>query len=500
MSRVPALVLVLLSTAVFAAPIIVDGDVPDGGADFVLVPFEVPAGTQEVSVTHPILQSENILDYGLFDPAGYRGWGGGNSEPMVVGALAASRSYLTGPMTPGTWNVIIGKAKIVTWPAHYHLEIDLRPTATLAPQPERRPFVPGPALEPSARWYAGDLHVHSLQSGDAQPTIDAVATFARARSLDFVELSDHNTVAQLDYLGDAQSRHPQLLLVPGVEFTTYAGHANGIGATAYVDHRFGVGQVTFEGAVQAFASQHAVFSINHPMLDLGNNCIGCAWKHPIPRASLGGVEIGTGGWDKTGVLFTTSAIAFWDRIVAQGIHATALGGSDDHSGGTGVGAFDSPIGNPTTMVFAKELSVSAVVDGIRAGHTVVKLQGPDDPMVELVTADGHRVGDSVSGPFDADLTVTSGSGAQLVLVRDGVEIERTNIAMDSLTLTRHFDPPSTGESRLRAEVWVAGQPRTVSSHLYVLPSPAASKQGCAQVDGLATLVAVLVLLRRRHRP
>jgi hypothetical protein len=110
------------------------------------------------------------------------------------------------------------------------------------------------------------------------------------------------------------------------------------------------------------------------------------------------------------------------------------------------------------------------------------------------------VGDSVSGPFDADLTVTSGSGAQLVLVRDGVEIERTNIAMDSLTLTRHFDPPSTGESRLRAEVWVAGQPRTVSSHLYVLPSPAASKQGCAQVDGLATLVAVLVLLRRRHRP
>jgi hypothetical protein len=402
-------------------------------------------------------------------------------------------------MTPGTWNVIIGKAKIVTWPAHYHLEIDVRATATLAPQPERAPFVAGPALEATARWYAGDLHVHSLQSGDAQPTIDAIAAFARGRNLDFVELSDHNTVAQLDYLGDAQSRHPRLLLLPGVEFTTYAGHANGIGATKYVDHRFGVGSVTFEGAVQAFADQGAVLSINHPMLDLGNNCIGCAWKHPIPRATLGGVEIGTGGWDKTGVLFTTSAIAFWDRVVSQGIHATAVGGSDDHSGGTGLGAFDSPIGNPTTMVFAKDLSVASVVDGIRHGHTVVKLQGPDDPMVDLVTADGKRVGDSAEGAVDLSITVTSGSGSELVLVRDGAEFERAPVAMDSLTLTRHLEPPASGESRVRAEVWVGGHPRTVSSHLYLLPTPPPQpKTGCAEAWGLAPLLALVILARRRR--
>ena len=62
-------------------------------------------------------QSENILDYGLSDPERVRGWGGGNVEPIVISERAASRSYLAGPLQPGLWNVVIGKAKVVTSPA-----------------------------------------------------------------------------------------------------------------------------------------------------------------------------------------------------------------------------------------------------------------------------------------------------------------------------------------------------------------------------------------------
>lgn len=61
-----------------------EGAVPDDGLEHFFVPFEVPAGTQELEVAHDDLSAANILDFGLDDPKGYRGWGGGTSEPVIV--------------------------------------------------------------------------------------------------------------------------------------------------------------------------------------------------------------------------------------------------------------------------------------------------------------------------------------------------------------------------------------------------------------------------------
>ena len=40
-----------------------------------------------------------------------------------------------------------------------------------------------------------------------------------------------------------------------------------------------IGEVTLDTALANFATQDVVFSLNHPLLDLGQTCIGCAWKH-----------------------------------------------------------------------------------------------------------------------------------------------------------------------------------------------------------------------------
>src|SRR6185503_19885306 len=115
--------------------------------------------------------------------------------------------------------------------------------------------------------------------------------FARGRGLDFIELSDHNVLSQLDLVGAVQPDHSYLLLVPGMEFTTYAGHANAIGATQWVDHKIGQPDVTIAGAFAALHEQGALVPINHPVLDLGDVCIGCAWDHEIDPASIDAVEI-----------------------------------------------------------------------------------------------------------------------------------------------------------------------------------------------------------------
>jgi len=180
-----------------------DGDVPTDG-DYFTIPFTVPAGVAEIEAQHGDLSATNILDWGVIDPNGFRGYGGGNGEPAIFNADAASRSYLPGPITPGEWIVYVGKAKVTELPAHYHVVVIFRDVATLAPMPERTPYAPVAALSTEARWYAGDFHVHSRESGDAHPSLDEIATYAEMRGLDFVMISDHNTVSQLELYADVQ--------------------------------------------------------------------------------------------------------------------------------------------------------------------------------------------------------------------------------------------------------------------------------------------------------
>jgi len=468
-ARLIAAVLVLAPTSALAGEMVIPlvGTVPAGAPDHVFVDFEVPEGIVEIEVRHDDLSEDDILDWGLYDPAGFRGWGGGNSEPAIVGVDAASRSYVPGAIAAGTWRLVIGKALIDGAEAMYDVEVVLRSTATVDPQPERTPYVEAAPLVAEPRWYAGDFHVHSRESGDARPDIDEIATFARGRGLDFVELSDHNVLTQNDFIGTVQPDHPELLLIPGMEFTTYAGHANAIGATSWVDHKIGQPRVTIDGAIAAFAEQGALVSINHPVLNLGTACIGCAWDHEIDPMTIHAIEIATTGLDQAGGLFDDQAISYWDDLCDQGAHLAAIGGSDDHRAGVDLGTFASPIGDPTTMVFASELSVGAILAGIRASRTVVKLQGPEDPMVELVT-DRDPEGDTVFAdmPVRYTATVTGGDGFELHVVRDGVSTDVVPVAGDAFTIDFELESPGSAEMRTRVELHDDAGRRVVTSHVW----------------------------------
>ncbi|MDP1823287.1 MAG: CehA/McbA family metallohydrolase [Archangium sp.] len=486
-----------------AEPTVIEGDVPADGA-FFTVPIEVPAGTAELEVRHDDLSGPNILDWGLFAPdGGFLGWGGGNSEPAVINAAASSRSYRPTTLTPGTWKVLVGKALVTQRPARFRLEVEARGEATLAPQPLRRPYVPVAPLEIGARYYAGDLHVHSLESGDARPSLGEITLFAQRRGLDFVALSEHNTLSHLDFFGEAQATTP-VLLVPSVEFTTYAGHLNAFGVSRLPPFWLGLDGATFDGAIADFEAQGAVATINHPTLDLGTFCIGCAWQQPLVEG-LRAVEVGVGGWDETGSLFDESALLFWEALAGRGVHLAAVGGSDDHRAGRGLNQTQSAIGSPTTLIFAPELSVAALVQGLKEGRTVVKLRGPDDPMIELRELDGiPRAGDTLLGSSARlEATVLGGEGHVLVWIENGVAVREERVGTDPFISSFTLTAPSGKSARVRAELRIAQQPRTVTSLLWLaeradLPPVVAKRpMSCAVTD--ATPFLLLSLLFRRTR-
>lgn len=501
--------------SVFAAAILstipIDGQVDKTGGDYAVVEFEVPAGAVEITVHHEVASEANILDFGVWDPDGFRGWGGGLTDDAVIGVDESSRGYLPGPLPAGTWQVVIGKAKVVDVPAAYHIDVTISDTATLTPRP--RADYPGVALESGARWYAGDLHVHSRESGDASATFDQINSLAHERNLDFVVLSDHNTVAQHPLIAAYQGGVDDLLFVRGAEVTTYSGHGNALGATEYIDHRLGLDGRSGADVIADVVAAGGSFIVNHPRLELGSACIGCAWNiDPTPWDQVTAMEILTGPLQNDS-LIGKPARQMWDDLLDQGFRITAVGGSDDHRAGVGEDPLtDSRIGSPTTLVYADELSEAAIIEAIRAGRVQVLLSGPDDPRVDLeVDSDSGqvgRIGDSISGDkLTIRARVTGGAGSHAVLVTDGREGESRALDSDDSEVSWEVAVPEEG-ARYRIHVYSDLGLVTVTNHVFVdfVQGPGGGGCGCRAPGGggsggglLLVVMAAALAWRRRAR-
>jgi hypothetical protein len=474
-----------------------EADVDAAGGDYVLVPFDVPANTVEIEIAHSDGSDVDILDWGVWSPDGFRGWGGGLTDNAIIGVDESSRGYIEGPITPGTWTLVIGKAKLPQGTGHYIVDVTCRDNATLTPTP-RAPFDPV-VLSTEARWYAGDFHVHSEESGDAVATLDEIATLARSLNLDFVALTDHNTTSHLPRIAAAQATLADFLFLRAAEVTTYAGHGNAIGISNYVDHRVGLDTTTASTIIADIIAQDAIFLVNHPTLDLGDACIGCAWSHAdTPWADVSGIEILTGPYEIVIALFTPAAIALWDQQLDAGHRIAAIGGSDDHRAGIGSSSTQAPIGSPTTLVHATTLSEAGIRDGVAAGRTIVKLRGADDPDVDF-TIGSSIIGDTVTGisTIPVHVRVTNGDTMSLVIYRDGIATDTVDVTSNDFTTDLVLDARG-GLERIRVQLELAN-PVVVTSHIYVdgiAPSPG----GCCQSgDASPGILVLFFLLATRSR-
>ena len=496
---IPIVFAAVLSTMHF------EGDVTTANGDYVVVPFAVPAGTVEFDVVRAVTPSDAILDFGVWSPDGFRGWGGGLTDPTTVGVAESTRGYLPGPITVGAgWNVTIGKAKLPEGTGHYAIDVTFRDDVTVPPRP-RAGFAPT-MLQATPGWYRGDLHVHDVESGDAHGTLDEIIALARSRKLDFVVLSDHNTVSQDGLIAALQMSLPDLLLVRGDEVTTYAGHGGALGLSTYVDHRIGLDGRTAAQMIADVDAAGALFVVNHPVLDLGAACIGCAWKHDdTPWAMVTAVEIETGNYTQWKQIFETPTLAYWDAQLDAGYRLAAVGGSDDHRAGMDTSATASEVGTPATVVYAASLSEAAILDGIRAGHTEVALRGPDDPLVELHAGSG-MIGDEGKGG-DVVAHVVGGNGLELDLVENGKTTQHAAVDKDDWTHTFRVDVGKSGE-RLRAQLTDGLDPIVITSHVWLSEgsaggcslAPARAAAGAATSGGaLAWLIFAALAAVSRAR-
>jgi hypothetical protein len=365
------------------------GTVADGDEPYRLLAFEVPVGCDRVTVRYHH-DPGSILDLGLLDPRatgfptrdGFRGWSGSARREVFVARTEATPGYLPGPLPPGRWHVLLGLARVARGGCRFTVEVEVTPAGTM-PIPAAAPAVRDAPAESggadpaaaAAGWYPGDLQTHTHHS-DAHGSLDELLAAARTRGLRYLAVTDHNTVshhAPLRARSDAT-----LLGVPGMEVTSYRGHANVWGASGWVDFR-----LRDDDDVAAMVTRAhelgGLVSINHPKTQPG--CIGCDWEYAVP-ADVDAFEAWQGPW----LLRNWESLARLDRLLAGGRRLTLVGGSDRHQP---AGPERDPpwlqVGSPTTWLWLERFDVAGVKHAIAHGRASVS-EGPGGPQIELEAA------------------------------------------------------------------------------------------------------------------
>ncbi|MBN8866418.1 MAG: CehA/McbA family metallohydrolase [Solirubrobacterales bacterium] len=502
---------------------------PNLNGKFVQLPFHVDSGTRGMRIRYCFAKSDPAddgptLDLGVYGarPAGEtswsqderRGWSGSALRTVGIGENGytdettynasrkayvpgfTTRAFKPGPIDAGEWAVELGAGWIdpdgagVDW----KVEVVTSPDSNWS----NAPFTPDPyssyVADADPGWYTGDLHAHGeMEPGNApmRQTFDlGFKPLAQGGTgLDFMTIVDHNNDNSRSVLGGYTGDYPGKLIIPGVEVTTYDGHANAQYSNQFADFRFSDvyrwddddnddaetadelslvrPSIDPSSQFQRILDGDGFTQVNHPetLKSAPAACRGCAWTYSDERT----------GWGKVSALeiqngaaafpanqptppsamnpFTLDAITLYERLLAAGFHIAAVGSSDDHQGGGATGPTDSEVGRGATVVHADQLSPGAIVAAVKAGHTYVKPFGADAPDVDL-TASGPGTGtalpgDSVtSSSLDIKIDVKGAASAvrpgpyTLKLLQDGIEVGSVPVTGDDFSHT--FTVTETG--------------------------------------------------------
>ena len=265
-------------------------------------------------------------------------------------------------------------------------------------QLDAAPDAPPPASEPEV-WLKGSTHVHAKPSGDSTVPIDEVIKWYEDRGYDFIAITDHNRVSEIDNadthghvaLRDADPNNPKALVVlSGIELTHNPSgclppgdkskkcriHVNVLGPTArpggklewaerHSHERLDMYQAAM---LTSRALDGVLVQINHPQWFWGmtGDVLSELAKRGATLVEIANVQFTK--WNK-GDKDHPSTEQLWDDVLGRGLTMWGIASDDAHDY-PGLGHHRNmkwPAGGGWIVVKARR-NAHAILDALAAGH------------------------------------------------------------------------------------------------------------------------------------
>lgn len=331
--------------------------------------------------------------------------------------------------------------------------------------------------KPQAGWYRGDFHSHTYCS-DGYYSPNQLVEVALAEGLDFLAITDHNTI---DAFGEL-SPEPDVLIIPGLEVTLNEGHFNVFGIPGWLEWMEPIcgGQIT-----TSLAGQHRtttellrdittaglLTSMNHPFLKPWE------WRDGTTELRfLDCLEIWNDPSWPDNVQANPQAVALWTDCLNAGYRLTAIGGSDYHRPAPRPGE-DKPaerLGLPGTCVYAAELSTAAILAGLRQRAVYVTM-GPQVTFQARVGGGVYPIGADMGelrGPIEFSAAVVGYNlagpvSASARIVKNGRIVADAPLSGDETRLFYTEPTASAAPAWYRLDVFdQAGQLLAITNPIY----------------------------------
>ena len=330
--------------------------------------------------------------------------------------------------------------------------------------------------------HAGVIHIHTTYSHDAHGSFEDVVRAANAQGLDFVVVTEHNTLQPLR--DGRQGWHGAVLVLIGVEISTRSGHYLALNVREEIDRS----QLFPQQIIDEVNRQGGLGFIAHPYFPKAR------WTD-WTVTGITGIEVYNVAHDTMDenkgrlVLWTLSApvgpffysildrpydpLAKWDELIAARGRMVGIGGADAHEFhlfGLVFAPYDIMFRMARTHVLTSSphLTEEAVYGALRAGHAYVAIELVADARGFSFAAETDRgaagvMGDEVVFEPGLRLVATLPAVATLALYRDGAPV--------ASTIGRRWVVPITAPGAYRLEASRHEKPWILSNPIYVLPAP-----------------------------
>jgi predicted metal-dependent phosphoesterase TrpH len=227
------------------------------------------------------------------------------------------------------------------------------------------------AIHPSAqekRWYKGNTHTHTINS-DGDSTPDEVVRWYRERGYNFLVLSDHNYLTEVDGLNAVFGAANKFIVIKGEEisdkFQEKPIHINGLNVKQVVEPQGGDSVAsTVQNNVNAIRKVEGVPHVNHPNFHwaIGANDLKSVKNYRLFEIYNGHPQVNNlGGGGMPGLE------AMWDDILSAGMILYGIAVDDAHYFKTPWDKTKSTPGHGWVMVRAANLTAGDILRALEQG-------------------------------------------------------------------------------------------------------------------------------------